>query len=153
MGSSDGGTGREGPKGLGGWMILIVIGQVVSTILAPLLMLRNFSQYPALWTLPELRAAIVVEIFISVFVTMYTLYTTSMMFQSRSTFPKLYRYEWVVWGLSPVLNLACFALVTGHFPVSVLGKTLATSVSTLIAGALWSLYTLKSVRVRNTFIT
>lgn len=155
--ASERGTDKSGIrpelKGIGGWLLLLAIGQVVSTILAPLLMLRNFSQYPGLWTLPELRAAIVVEIFISVFVTMYVLYTTSMMFQSRSAFPRLYRYEWVVVGLSPVLSLACFALVTGHFPARGLLTPLTTSVSTLIAGAIWSLYTLKSVRVRNTFIT
>lgn len=149
---------EPGPVGLGGWLILVGIGQIVGNLRFLTSMgeyygkmdERLFAKFPAvMWGEAAMNGA-----FFLLF-----LYTTILFFQKSRNFPKFFILQFIAAFLLPIASLIWAAVMiasvtgkpTSEF-LSMDSKDGAQLVSILIGAVIWIPYIRKSRRVANTFI-
>jgi Protein of unknown function (DUF2569)/GYF domain 2 len=149
---------NRGPKGLGGWLLLIAIAQVV----APWIFLANlvqryigadtqlFEQYPVALYGEAAIYAVLLALF---------LYATMLFFRRSRRFPRLFTVECVAMALTPMAITAWLGLglsvATGRsfFEFAKFGPEIsATAIAALIVATMLILYIFRSKRVANTFV-
>lgn len=156
---TDGPATETGPRGIGGWLLLIAFGQVIGTLrlLATLALHYSvpqnqefFRQYPA---------TAYGELALNAFMVLLAIWTLSLFFRESRYFPRFFVGEVVATIALPILNTVWVALTlsrqigapfSGFFffePVEIAQLGLA-----VIAALIWIPYVLRSRRVKNTFV-
>jgi hypothetical protein len=149
---------RDGPEGIGGWLILPVIGLFV-TPLRGLIQLKDYAgiseSFPLLTSVQQ--TFIVIEILLSVVLAIILpVVLLVLLFNRKRTFPGFY----ALWGISMFVFIvadlmAVKALFGDLFAASGVELVDDTTIQALIGGlvlaAVWVPYMLNSRRVRNTF--
>ncbi|MBM3621629.1 MAG: DUF2569 domain-containing protein [Alphaproteobacteria bacterium] len=158
MSQSDG--AQDGPRGLGGWLILPAIGLVLS----PLRM--GFQFFTDLWPVfdseiwrqlndasrpghrPMLPTLIMGETVANVVMFAFTLVLIWFFFRKSRYAPRLF----IVWlALLLVVQVVDTALISS-LGIRVDGESMRDVVRSLVAAAIWIPYFLVSKRVKNTFV-
>lgn len=140
-------------EGIGGWLILVAIGQVLGIFRALAEFGKSLPDYEKHWSNPLLKNAIIGEVGLSAGMFAFMIYTAIMMGQKRRIFPTLFRVELVLFAVIPLLNLFWVSYAIGaSFEKLGYETVIGQSIGIAIGAAVWIAYTLKSVRVRNTFV-
>lgn len=154
------GNGELGPKGFGGWLILPMIGLVVSpfrmgfqffTELAPLFqgeVWRTLTDATLPGHKPGLVPIIIFEAVANVAMFAFTLALIWFFFRKSRRTPRLY-IVWLI--LLAVVQVVDAMLVSGAgFPVD--KDSLRDIIRSILTAAVWIPYFLVSKRVANTFV-
>lgn len=141
------------PSGLGGWLILMMIGQVGGI----LRVLKSVVDDIELFKTPNLTSdgelAIYVELALNVALLALVVVTTVMMLRKSRSFPSLWMCQGAAAILLPFVDAALVASILKIEVSQVLDeKTIAQTIGSAIAVGLWIWYLKVSVRVRNTFV-
>lgn len=144
---------RAQAEGFGGWLLMVVIGQWLGLFRSILDFVWALPAYALQWKDPALRSATIGEVAIAFGLLAFMLYTTIMMNMKRREFPLLFRIELALFVLAPLLTTWWVSTAT-HKPVdkaTFAGVALEAVIAT-IGASISVLYSLRSQRVRNTFI-
>jgi hypothetical protein len=145
-------------SGIGGWLIIIAIGQV----LGPLRMLVVIGEYfeklePSVTQ--KFPVAIWGETIINVGLLIFSILTALLFFRRSRKFPTYFIWQWFLTIALPFIDAAwaaiSFAAYTGQSPsefATLSPEEVGRSIATAIIGAIWIAYVLRSKRVVNTFI-
>ncbi len=141
------------PSGLGGWLILMMIGQVGGI----LRVLKSVVDDIELFKTPNLTSdgelAIYVELALNVALLALVVVTTVRMLRKSRSFPSLWMCQGAAAILLPFVDAALVASILKIEVSQVLDeKTIAQTIGSAIAVGLWIWYLKVSVRVRNTFV-
>jgi hypothetical protein len=150
-------------QGLGGWLILVgfglilglikVIAFVISTFM-PVMegdFLATVSNPNAPEFIPNFVLLFYAELMVNTFLILMLIYLLYLFFKKNKSFPKNYIF---------ISLFAIIVIPVDAYLVSVVipnqkiweAETLKSFIQTLLSGAIWIPYMLKSQRVRNTFI-
>jgi hypothetical protein len=151
--ANDAAGGAKPLEGIGGWLILMAIGQAVG----PLQVLRGLiDEYSGLpeGAFARLPAALFGDVTMRLAFAGFLVWTAWLFFNRRAEFPKMFI---VSYGLALALPFAAGIWVSVAAGVNAMGymvsgEFLATYALTAAVGALWVAYVLNSERVRNTFV-
>jgi hypothetical protein len=139
--------------GFGGWLMLIAIGQWLSTLGTLVDLLLQMPIYVGQWADPALRQGLIGEVGLDAGLVAFMLYTSIMMNMKRREFPTLFRIQVALLVLVPLLSTWWMSRSTGKAPEGLdFAATAAEAVFGLVGASLSILYSLRSERVRNTFI-
>ena len=148
MNSSD----STGPKGLGGWLILLILNQAKAYYTAG----QNiFQDVRLLDRLPPGKPLNVIyaELLLVLMVLALVVWATIALFRTKRNFPRLWKAMAVGTILFAIVDTAMVSLVLGVPIERVMdGEATLQFVGLLIGTFIWWLYLDKSVRVKNTFI-
>ncbi len=145
--------GGEKLEGIGGWLILVAIGQVLGILRSLAEFGKSLPDYEKHWNNPLMQKAIIGEIGLSAVMFAFMVFTAIMMGQKRRIFPTLFRIELVLFAVMPLLNLFWVSQALGVSLEKLGYETVAgQSIGIAVGAAVWIAYSLRSVRVRNTFV-
>jgi hypothetical protein len=145
--------GAEGPEGFGGWLLLVAIGQWLGFFAQLMELIWALPTWVGQWTDPALHRTTMGEAGLSVGLLAFMLYTAIMMNMKRREFPTLFRFEAALLVLVPLLSIAWVARSTGAAVDKASFAGIAVqAIAATIGASLSILYSLRSARVRNTFI-
>jgi hypothetical protein len=150
---------RSDLVGIGGWLILVAIGQ----ILGPLVFLVRLSNYYSkldsyLWT--KFPATFYGEAALNAFIVVIAVYTAYLFFTKSRLFPKYFVYESVAAMLLLPIDVISTSVTLSAYtaqPILALASRMITpeqggqSLATIIITVIWIFYIKKSKRVANTF--
>ena len=152
--------GRDSAHGIGGWLVLVAIGLMISPFLIGRTLfdiagamssdtwaaLTTFggASYHALWA-PLLLAELVVDLGLMVFAVLLLI----LFFQRRTCFPKLMIGFYIASALVQGGDMLMSSLIPSS---TVADKEYVTLVRVVIASIIWSAYMMKSRRVKATFV-
>jgi Protein of unknown function (DUF2569) len=145
--------------GIGGWLILVALGQ----ILGPIKFLVSIGQYYSTLDsniIGKLPVTFAGEAVINFFVLVLSIYTAVLFFRKSRQFPRFFVYEilaaiflvplgamWTAVAASMETGQSARQLLQTALGPSEIGQTIAAA----IIGSVWILYIFKSKRVANTF--
>lgn len=150
---------NDGPQGIGGWLVLILIGYIFTLFSNVLMILKIYNLYvdgvievltekKGDYYNPELYLLINFEMVINVLIFLFIVLILIFLFRKNRLYPKLAISliigSNIVGGLD---YLFCYLI-----GLETAGIELAQYVGRLIAGVLWIVYFIKSERVKNTFL-
>jgi len=150
-------------KGLGGWLILVGFGLIFGSIRQIIVLNSVYKPYidtdlferlttPSSTSyIPNFKFLFYGEILVSIFLILLSFYLLFLFFTKSKKFPKNYIFI----SLFVILYIPVDAfLVTTVVPNAnvVDGEMIKSFFQTLISGAIWIPYMMKSKRVKNTFI-
>ncbi len=143
----------EGPEGFGGWLLLIAIGQWLGFLGQLVEFIWALPTWVGQWSDPVLHRATMGEAGLSFGLLAFMLYTAIIMNMKRRDFPTLFRIEAALLVVVPLLSIWWGARSTGTVVDQASFAGIATqAVAATIGASLSILYSLRSARVRNTFI-
>jgi hypothetical protein len=150
-------------KGLGGWLILIGFGLIIGPIRLINLLNTNYKPYfntdllepitnPSSSSyIPNFIYLFYAEFITILFIILLSLYLLYLFFAKKKTFPKNYIFI----SLFVILYIPVDAFIASTIMPNekvVDGEMVKSFFQTLISGAIWIPYMMKSERVKNTFI-
>jgi len=141
-------------EGFAGWLLFLAIAQWFAVLSVAGELLRQIPLYQRYGDVPETRTATIVEAVGHLAVLAFVLWAAIAMARRSRLFPGLLRIELVLLVILPVLNLFWVTSETGTYvtePKLWIAVALRFVVTGLFATA-WFVYSLRSVRVRNTFV-
>ena len=145
--------GEDGPEGFGGWLLLVAIGQWLGILREVLDFAWALPGWAGQWGDPVLRRVATGEAALSAGLIAFMFYATIMMSMKRSIFPTLFRIELALYVVVPLLSVAWASTATGE---TIEGEGFAgiavEAVISTIGAWISMLYSLRSARMRNTFI-
>ncbi len=141
------------PEGFGGWLLLIAIGQWLGVFGQLIQLLLALPDYASRWSDLSMRRGIMGEAGLDIALLALMLYTAVMMSMKRRHFPTLFRIQLALLVVVPLLS-TWWASSSAGKPIEGLefAGTAVQAVVGVIAASLSILYSLRSERVRNTFI-
>ena len=141
------------PEGFGGWLLLIAIGQWLGVFGGAVQFLLGLSDYASRWSDPLTRRGVVGEAGLELALLALMLYVAIMMSMKRRVFPTLFRIQLALVVVVPLLSTWWTSSSAGR-PIEGLEftGTAVQAVVGVIGASLSILYSLRSERVRNTFI-
>ena len=141
------------PEGFGGWLLLIAIGQWLGILRELVELVWALPTWASQWSDPILRRTALGEAGLSAGLIAFMLYTTIMMSLKRQEFPTLFRIELALYVVVPLLSIGWVSASTGATVerASLAGIAVEAIIGT-IGAWISMLYSLRSVRMRNTFI-
>jgi uncharacterized YccA/Bax inhibitor family protein len=143
----------DAPEGFAGWLLLIAIGQWLGILRELVELVWALPTWASQWSDPILRRAAVGEAGLSAGLIAFMLYAAIMMSLKRHEFPTLFRIELALYVVVP---LASIGWVSGSTGATVEWANFAGIVAEAIVGMIGAwismLYSLRSARMRNTFI-
>jgi hypothetical protein len=137
------------PKGIGGWLILPVIG----TLLSPLV--TAYAAYQDVVVLlnasvsTSLAVFIAVEFLYNFGLVIAWIFAAVLLFRHKRLYPRFFVALLVVTLIGTVLDLA---VATMAFDIKLDSSDVRSTVRSVIGLAIWGPYMYKSVRVKNTFV-
>jgi hypothetical protein len=140
-------------KGIGGWLILMSVGQVLGPFQILRGMIEEYSGLPE-GTVAAYPAAMLGDVAIRLAFIGFLVYTAFLFFNKRALFPNRFIQTYVAGLLLPFVIGAWVTITTG---VNTLAN-LATAeffwpyAATVAVGGIWVAYVLNSERVKNTFV-
>jgi uncharacterized YccA/Bax inhibitor family protein len=144
---------EEAPEGFGGWLLLIAIGQWLGLLRELVEFIWALPTWASQWSDPALHRAAIGEAGLSAGLLAFMLYTTIIMSMKRRLFPTLFRIELGLFVVVPLLSIGWVSASTG---VAVDQASFAGIAAEAVGGTIGAwismLYSLRSARVRNTFI-
>ena len=146
-------SASTGLEGFGGWLLLIAIGQWLGVFGELGRLLLASTEYASQWSDPALRRGVMGEAGLDIALLAFMFYTTVMMSMKRRAFPTLFRIQLALLVIVPLLSTWWISTSTGK-PLEGVDFT-ATAVNAVVAtigASLSILYSLRSERVRNTFV-
>ena len=137
------------PKGLGGWLILLALGQIGSIVRV----LKSILDDIGLYKQTDRTAAVDAELALNCLLILIVICVTVTMFRKKRSFPTLWICQGVAAILVPWIDIVLVAAIL-DLPIRDLvdGRDIAQSVGGIVAVVLWSWYLRVSVRVKNTFV-
>ena len=141
------------PEGFGGWLLLIAIGQWLGVFGGLVQFLLGLPDDLDHWGDPAMRRGIMGEAGLEIALLAMMLYTAAMMSMKRREFPTLFRIQLALVVVVPLLSTWWTSSSAGT-PIEGLefAGTAVQAVVSVIGASLSILYSLRSERVRNTFI-
>jgi hypothetical protein len=140
-------------EGFGGWLLLIAIGQWLGLFGTVGDLLLDLPDYLSGLGDPATRRVVVGQAAIEIFLLLFMFYTTLMMAMKRHEFPTLFRLQLALAAVVPLASAVWLSHATGKPLEGVdFAGTAAQSVIAVIGASISILYSLRSQRVRNTFI-
>ena len=145
--------------GIGGWLILVAIGQVLGPIRA-LFSIGNYYLNELDTSLFDAFPLTVYgEIALNAAFFAFSIFTAIMFFRHSRLFPRLFILQWILIGTLPLIDVAWVAITaaiyTGESFTEFLNMDLSDIgqvIGAIIFGPIWIAYTLRSRRVKNTFV-
>jgi hypothetical protein len=144
---------KNEPSGIGGWLILVAIGQIVGPLflLTKLAFLMGGSGSSNAWKLFPVTMWGELAMWGAFF--LFALWCSRNFFNKRKAFPTLYIWEICLALALPIVD-AMWIVQTSTVPVrAVIASQTAIVIWTIPGAVIWTWYTLKSKRVKNTFVT
>lgn len=140
-------------KGIGGWLILMSIGQVLGPIQILRGMIEEYSGLPE-GTVAAYPLAMLGDVAMRLAFIGFLIYTAFLFFNKRAAFPSRFIQTYIA-GL--LLPLAIGAWVTITSGINTLANLLTADffwpyAATVVIGGAWVAYVLNSERVKNTFV-
>ncbi len=154
--AADDPPGAAGPSGIGGWLVLLAIGAILSPI-RTLIVLQNevdaYSKLKAAYTIPNIETAETVEIVLILALAVFQAIVAVMLFQKKRYFPFWYLWQWVATLFVSLAVLILPPVIVGaSWQAGFTPEALGALIAILLVGAIWVTYVFRSVRVRNTFV-
>ncbi len=139
------------PGGIGGWLIVLLIGQFISAAWVLFTIIKDVGSYR---TVPaQAHLAIAIELALYVILLVLVVWTTVELFRRRRSFPAWWKMTGVAALLVPIIDTVLVAVVLDiSFDLALILKQVAGTFQTLVAVVIWWLYLNLSVRVKNTFV-
>jgi|SRR3954462_15652906 hypothetical protein len=138
------------PKGIGGWLILPVIGTLLSPFITgyaasqDAVVLMNNSALSA-----GLAAFIVIELLYNLSLVIAWIFAAVLLFRHKRLYPRLFVALLVITLVGTVLDLVVAATV---FDINIDSNDVRSTVRSVVGLAIWGPYMYKSKRVQNTFV-
>jgi hypothetical protein len=137
--------------GLGGWLVLVVVGQFVSMLSVLYTIVQELGLYRTLP--PQIHAALHIEIGLYALLMALLIWTTVTMFRKKRSFPAWWKITGVFAVLTPIVVAALVsALFSIQFWQMYSGRQASQTILAVFTVIVWWLYLNLSVRVRNTFV-
>lgn len=148
-----------GPVGLGGWLILPIIGIVLTPILGVVSLMQSLPDFRNLGYLEPLQGGFVVfeTAFNALLQLVAPVVLMVFLFGRRLQFPRLYQIflatnlVWVILDLALAYGLFQSVFATGQAAFWD-RETIRALVQAIVGCAIWIPYMSMSVRVKNTFV-
>lgn len=151
--TADGGSGTSTaePKGLGGWLVLLGLGQVFGVIR----ILKEMTDSVGVLeqAVPHVKNAVVVDLSLNGLFLALVVYVSVTFFREKRTFPTLWKIQAAAAILLPLIDIALIASML-NLSVSQLvdEKMIGQLIGSVIVVSIWVWYLSVSRRVRNTFV-
>jgi Protein of unknown function (DUF2569) len=144
---------NEEPEGFGGWLLLVAIGQWLGVLWGFADLAASFPDWIVQWRDPALHRATAGEAGLTLGLLAFMLYTAVVMNMKRQTFPLLFRIQAVLYVVVPLFSVWWVSNSAGTpvDRVSFAGIAMQAIAGT-IGASITILYSLRSARVRNTFV-
>lgn len=138
--------------GFGGWLMLLAIGQALSSLRSLITLVASAEDYQKLMTLPNGALATYGEVALLVAFLALQVAVLVAMLRRSYRFKQLFLCQWIAIPVLFLLDTVWISAVLG-VPVSqvLTGNALATPIVSFVLTGIWLAYVYKSVRVRNTF--
>jgi len=138
--------------GIGGWLMLLAIGQALSPLRTLADMANSVEGYQQLMVLPNGPLAVYGEVALNLaFLVLQLVVLVSMLRRSRR-FPQLFLFQWFAIPVVFILDTIWIASILGVSVNQVLaGDALVAPIASFVVTGIWAAYVYKSIRVRNTF--
>jgi hypothetical protein len=138
-----------GPKGLGGWLILLMLGQFGSILRVG----KSAVDDLVLYQQTDRVGAVSAEVALNLLLLALVIYVTVTMLRTKRSFPTLWIWQGVAAILVPWIDILMVAALLGVGPGQLVDASdVAHLVGAVIGVGLWSWYLRVSVRVKNTFV-
>jgi hypothetical protein len=153
-----------GPSGLGGWLVLVGIGRVLSPILVLRAILFTFlpqltngtmdllsqpgsAAYSSLW-----RPTILFELCSNIIMLIFGIMLLFLFFGKKKLFPKMFIGVMILQLVIVVIDAVFVYMIQSSISVSLNVNPISPVIRQLVNAGVWIPYTLVSARVKNTFI-
>jgi len=145
--------GKPELRGIGGWLAVLAVWQVLITIQ----MLGNaadMSSAPdSLINIPGASVAAYFELALNLCLATVIIATTFTLFKKLHVFKRMFFFQWLASPIVLVLKLAIVsAALRMRVELLLTGEVVLQLIVNLIIGGLWLLYIRVSVRVKNTMV-
>ena len=146
------GAAKE-PEGFGGWLLLVAIGQWLGVLWGFADLAASSPGWIAQWRDPALRFATAGEAGLALCLLAFVLYTAVVMNMKRREFPLLFRIEAALYVVVPLFSTWWVSSLAGT-PVDRIdfAGIAIQAIAGTIGASITILYSLRSARVRNTFV-
>lgn len=151
-------------KGLGGWLILVGFGRVVSILQSIFMMFTLFIPFFTSGALEELASPIsqaysplwipvsYFELSGNLIVLGLHIALAVLFFMKKRLFPKLFIGTYAFLSVFSIIDALILEYIQSTMAYDLNLDTATTIITPLIVAAIWIPYMLKSVRVKNTFV-
>jgi Protein of unknown function (DUF2569) len=152
-------TAAKVPCGIGGWLLVVAFGQLLGLLLMFVALGRMFFDPDALQGFEQFPLASYGELGFNLALALLTTTTAILFFRKSRHFPRVFICGLVAAFVLPALSVVWTALTLSAQLGKPLGvflelepQEIAQFMATIVAALIWIPYTLKSKRVRNTFV-
>jgi hypothetical protein len=140
-------------KGIGGWLVLVAIGQIIGVIKVIVSTVEYYTGPGVHEAFEKLSIAMNAELTLNATYIALVIFTTYAFFSEKRYFRILYILEIL---LSPILIIVDAMLLslftTLSFSKALDTDLLARTVGACLPGTIWIIYMFRSRRVKNTFV-
>jgi ABC-type multidrug transport system permease subunit len=144
-------SSAETLRGLGGWLSLLVIGQVAGLLRLLKAAADDIAALGSRHVLAMGKSAIYFELALNLIMLMLIVTTTVMMFQKRRLFPTVWKLQATTNLILSLIGVIVIAVLL-NMKLEDLGMSLAQLAFGLVWLLAWTSYLATSVRVKNTFV-
>lgn len=139
-------------EGIGGWLILLAISQVLGVAAFSATMISNFSSLPV-GTASLMPLAMIGAVAIESALLLLLIYTAFLFFSKSRRFPVTFIVSCVAGLIEPLALAVWLAVATGGDMLAYVTSSVTVHYLASVVGCvLWIAYVVRSVRVRNTFV-
>jgi hypothetical protein len=137
------------PRGIGGWLILPVIGTLLSPLITAYAAFQDAVVLLNASVSTALAAFIVVEFLYNFSLVIAWIFAAVLLFRHKRLYPRLFVALLVITLVGTALDLAVAAMA---FDIKLDSSDVRSTVRSVVGLAIWGPYMHKSVRVKNTFV-
>jgi hypothetical protein len=144
---------RDEPGGIGGWLILVAMGQVFGPIRAALNMLIYYVDPNTLAVFNNFPVAMWGEVVINVAYVVFAIYASYTFFAQKRIFKGIFTAEFAAALVLVAMDMAWVATASGMtIDGSKFGDDFGRAIGGALLGIVWIPYIWLSKRARNTFV-
>lgn len=144
---------QEGPRGIGGWLILLAIGEVLGPFQILTGMISEYASIPD-GTFARMPVAFIGDCLIRLALIGVLVYSAYLFFNKRREFPRFFVISVLCSLATPILLTVWVTATSGVNTMPALGTAdfLQPYLLALVVSGIWIAYVVNSVRVKNTFV-